>query len=257
MSAWIDTHSHFASDEFQEEFDAYMQRCAAANVGRIMVICMNRQEWQRMIPRLTPYPCIDLAVGYHPEDLRELTAADWTWLEEIVTDPRVKAIGEIGLDYHWDTSYNDLQKEAFIRQIELADRVNKPILVHSRDAAQDTFDLLKAHTPQAKGVMHCYGGSLEMAREYVKLGFYLSFGGPLTFKNAVRPKEVVSAIDPSFLLIETDCPYMAPHPMRGKQNESSYVHYVGEYMAQLKQMESEALQKQLEANYKRLLQEAT
>lgn len=257
MSDWIDTHSHFASDEFQEEFDAYMRRCAEANVGRIMVICMNRQEWQRMIPRLTQYPCIDLAVGYHPEDLRELTEADWAWLEDVVSDPRVKAIGEIGLDYHWDTSYNDLQKEAFIRQIGLADRVHKPILVHSRDAAQDTFDLVKAHTPQAKGVMHCYGGSLEMAKEYVKLGFYLSFGGPLTFKNAVRPKEVVCGMDPSFLLIETDCPYMAPHPMRGKQNESSYVRYVGEYMAQLKQMESEALQKQLEANYKRLLQEAT
>ncbi|MCF0110845.1 MAG: TatD family hydrolase [Erysipelotrichaceae bacterium] len=243
MTYWIDTHSHFADEAFQDDFLSYIHRCEEANVGRVLVMCMNRTEWETMIGWKKEYDWLDLACGYHPEDLQKLTEEDWKWLEEVVSDPRCVAIGEIGLDYHWDTSYNDLQKACFIKQLQLADTVNKPVLIHARDAMQDTYDILKAQNVKKGGIMHCYGGSAEMAREFVKIGYHLAFGGPLTFKNSVKPKETVADTAMENLFIETDCPYMAPVPMRGKQNESSYVHYVGEFMAQMKNVDEETLQK--------------
>jgi len=174
MGYWIDTHSHFADDMFQEKFDEYMARCKEAHVEKIICICMNQKEWNLMVEHQKTYHNLYLAYGYHPEDIQKLTEEDWLFFEKVVQDPRCIAIGEIGLDYHWDQSYNDFQKECFIRQIEAANRVNKPILVHARDAAQDTFDIIKQHRPVASGIMHCYGGSVEMAREYVDK--FLSLG---------------------------------------------------------------------------------
>ena len=160
------------------------------------------------------------------------------------------AIGEIGLDYYWEKDNHKSQQELFIKQIELAEKLNKPIIVHSRDALQDTFDIMKNY--KVKGVLHSYSGSIEMAKEFTKLGYYISLAGPVTFKNAVKPKEVATLVDIDKLLIETDCPYLTPVPFRGKRNEPMYVKHTGKYIAQLRNMDEKDLQKQLCVNYDNL-----
>ena len=166
-------------------------------------------------------------------------------------DPGVTCIGEIGLDYYWekDPEIRALQREFFIRQIELAKKLNKPFLVHSRDAIQDTYDIMKEH--HGHGLMHCFAGTKEMAREFVKLGYYIALGGALTFKNARHSVEVCADIDENYLLTETDCPYMAPVPYRGKRNEPSYIPYIVRKIAELRQMPEEALAAVIAENWQR------
>ena len=252
MSFWIDSHAHMTDACYQEDFDAYMQRAKEANVGRVLVVCLNIEELHRAYILKEQYPFLDVAVGFYPGDTPELTEKDWQALEEAVQDERVLAIGEIGLDYYWDKSYIDLQKECFIRQIELANRVKKPILIHCRDASQDTYDILVEHKAEYGVLLHCYSGSVEMAKRFEKLGVYFSFAGPLTFKNSKESKEVVKAMPLERLFVETDCPYLTPVPHRGKQNETSYVHYTGEFLASLKELDIETVQQQMIENYKTL-----
>lgn len=252
MNYWIDSHSHMLEDVFQENFDEYMQRAKEYGVERVMCVCLNLKELERGFELKAKYPQLDLAVGYYPSDIPNLTEEDWKGLEQAVQDDRVIAIGEIGLDYYWDKSFIEKQKEGFIRQIELANRVNKPILIHARDAAEDTYNILKEHPVQAKGILHCYSGSVEMAKRFEQLGMYLSFAGPLTFKNSKVVKEVVKYLPLNRMFVETDCPYLTPEPHRGKQNETAYVKYVGEYLADLKELDVETVQKQMIENYKTL-----
>lgn len=247
----IDTHAHITCDELYPQADEILRRAKDAGVERILCICLNVEEVMRAFVLQAYYPWLDIAAGYHPGDLYELDERDWRDMEKLAHDERVIAIGEIGLDYHWDDVDRDTQKRAFVRQIKLANRLNKPILIHMRDATKDTLELLKAHK-QVNGIMHCFSGSKEIAKELTDMGMYLSVGGPLTFKNARGIPEVMAQCPPDRLFIETDSPYLTPHPHRGKRNEPMYLTYTCDKLAEVLHMEKEALCAQLRENYRRL-----
>lgn len=181
------------------------------------------------------YPHVYAAVGVHPDHVGELDEVKMQHLKEMCTMEKTVAVGEIGLDYYWDKESHELQKEWFKKQMELAKEVDLPVIVHSREAAQDTFDLIKSeHAGTTGGVIHCFSGSKEMAKEYIKMGYYIGVGGVVTFKNARVLKEVVESIPLEQILTETDCPYLAPVPFRGKRNCSAYISYVLDMIAELK-----------------------
>lgn len=193
------------------------------------------------------------AVGWHPVDAVDLTHEHLDWIEELLAHRKIVALGEIGLDYHWDKSPKTVQKDVFRKQIALAKKVKMPIIVHNREADQDVVDILREEgAKEVGGIMHCFGGSVEIAEQCLEMNFHISFGGPVTFKNAKRPKLVAKSVPLDRLLIETDCPYLAPHPYRGKRNEPAYVQLVAEQIAELKGMPYEELARQTTANAKKL-----
>lgn len=247
---WIDSHCHIIDEAFSDDFDEIIKRIEENNIERCMIVCCYDHEYDKAIALAKKDSRFDVAVGIHPSDVKKLNDDIWNKFIEYSRNPYVKAIGEIGLDYYWDKDNKDDQKDIFIKQIEIANKLNKPILVHSRDAMQDTFDIMKKYP--AKGVMHCYSGSREMAKEFMKLGYYLSLGGPVTYKNANEPKEVAKIIDDDKILIETDCPYLTPVPFRGKRNEPSYVIYTGKYISELRNVDEDVFKDQLVNNYDRL-----
>lgn len=247
---WIDSHCHIIDEAFSDDFDEIIKRIEENNIERCMIVCCYDHEYDKAIALAKKDSRFDVAVGIHPSDVKKLNDDIWNKFIEYSRNPYVKAIGETGLDYYWDKDNKDDQKDIFIKQIEIANKLNKPILVHSRDAMQDTFDIMKKYP--AKGVMHCYSGSREMAKEFMKLGYYLSLGGPVTYKNANEPKEVAKIIDDDKILIETDCPYLTPVPFRGKRNEPSYVVYTGKYISELRNVDEDVFKDQLVNNYDRL-----
>ncbi len=251
---WIDTHAHLADSEFNEDRNEVIQRAKTAGLGKIVLIGCDVEGAKRTLKLAYTDDMFDVAIGFHPEGVLE--DRDEASMFELMKDPKVKLIGEIGLDFYWDKDpeHHKLQEALFIKQINWANQLNKPISIHMRDASKKTYDLLKTHLVKRGGVMHCYSGSVEMAREFIKLGFYISLAGPVTFKNAHIPKDVAREIPLEWLLIETDSPYLAPHPLRGKRNESSYVVETAKVIADLRGMPLEDLESSLEANYKRLIQ---
>ncbi|MBR0474425.1 MAG: TatD family hydrolase [Erysipelotrichaceae bacterium] len=251
---WIDTHCHMNDETYRDNLDEYMQRAWDFGVHKNVFICMNRADLEYTFELQKKYPYIDIAYGYHPEDVDKISEDDLKYMEEIIRDERIIAIGEIGLDYYWDKTYKQEQKQLFVRQIEMANKVSKPILIHSRSAAQDTYDILKQNA-KTKVLMHCFGESAEMMREYLKLGYYIAFGGVVTFKNAKAPKENATNVPLDRLMLETDCPYMTPVPFRGKTNETAYVKYVGEFIAEIRNIPTDELQLQLMENYRRFFSE--
>ena len=251
---YIDSHAHIFSQEYEDDFDAVCLRAKEAGVHRIMIITTKAEEAYRAIEfaKKDPYH-YQVAYGIHPEDVREVNDALLQEMEEIVSKDEISAIGEIGLDYHWEPDQKEEQKELFIKQIQIAKKIQKPILVHSRDAMQDTFAIMSQY--QTKGLMHCFAGSAEMGIEFVKKGYYIALGGAATFKNARHALEVCKAIDINYLLTETDCPYMAPEPMRGHRNEPYYIPYIAKRLAEERGMELEAFVEQINQNYARFLGE--
>ena len=251
---WIDTHAHLADSEFNEDRNEVIQRAKTAGLGKIVLIGCDVEGAKRTLKLAYTDDMFDVAIGFHPEGVLE--DRDEASMFELMKDPKVKLIGEIGLDFYWDKDpeHHKLQEALFIKQIDWANQLNKPISIHMRDASKKSFDILKTHPVQRGGVMHCYSGSVEMAREFIKLGFYISLAGPVTFKNAHIPKDVAREIPLEWLLIETDSPYLAPHPLRGKRNESSYVVETAKVIADLRGMPLEDLESNLEANYQRLTQ---
>lgn len=250
---WIDTHAHLADSEFEEDRKEVIQRAKDAGIGKIVLIGCDVEGAKRALKLAYTDDMFDVAIGFHPEGVLE--NRDEASMFELMKDPKVKLIGEIGLDFYWDKDpeHHKLQEALFIKQIDWANQLNKPISIHMRDASKKTYDLLKTHPVQRGGVMHCYSGSVEMAREFIKLGFYISLAGPVTFKNAHIPKDVAREIPLEWLLIETDSPYLAPHPLRGKRNESSFVVETAKVIAELRGMPLEDLESSLEANYQRLV----
>ena len=192
-------------------------------------------------------------MGWHPVDAIDMTDEDLNWIEELAAHPKVVAIGEMGLDYHWDKSPKDIQKDVFRKQIKLAKKVKLPIIIHNREATADIVEILKEENAhEVGGIMHCFSGSPEIAKECVEMNFYISLGGPVTFKNAKKPKEVAAEIPLDRLLIETDCPYLAPHPFRGKRNEPAYVKLVAEQIAEIKEITFEEVAEATTRNAKKL-----
>ncbi|WP_423800289.1 TatD family hydrolase [Neobacillus sp. SAB-20_R2A] len=231
----FDTHAHLNAEQFNEDLEEVISRAQEAGVTNMVVVGFDRPTITRAMELAEGYEFIYACVGWHPVDAIDMTDEDLLWIEELAAHPKVVAIGEMGLDYHWDKSPKDIQKEVFRKQIQLAKKVKLPIVIHNREATQDIVEILKEEgAAEVGGIMHCFSGSAETAKECVNMNFYISLGGPVTFKNAKKPKEVAAEIPIDKLLIETDCPYLAPHPFRGKRNEPSYVKLVAEQIAEIK-----------------------
>ena len=234
---YFNTHSHLNSSQLYEQRDIYIKNALENNVNYITIAGYDLESSRRAVEIANEYSFIYATVGISPNDCLNTTDEDLKEIEMLLQNHRVVALGEIGLDYYWDDVPKDKQKDVFLKQIEIAKKYDKPIVIHARDAYEDTYNILK----EAKhyGIMHCYSGSVEMAERYVKIGFIISLAGPVTFKNAKVPKEVARAIGIDHLLIETDCPYLTPHPFRGKLNEPANVVYIAQEVAKLKNMEIE------------------
>ena len=231
----FDTHTHYNDKRFDQDREEVLSSLMKAGVGRVVNISASWQDLQNTLALTEKYPFIYGAVGLHPDHAGEMTEDRFDKIREYCRLPKVVAVGEIGLDYHWDVEPRDLQKEIFKRQLHLAIEEDLPVVIHSRDASRDTFDMMKQeHAGTTGGIIHCYSGSVETAREYVKLGYYLGIGGVVTFKNSRVLKEVVAEIPLSHLVLETDCPYLAPAPFRGKRNSSACLPLVAEQIAALK-----------------------
>lgn len=234
----VDTHTHLDAQQFDEDREEVIARAQENGVSRLINIGFNRETIPTTMKLAETYDFIYAAVGWHPQDAISMKEEDIDWIAELCKHEKVVAIGEIGLDYYWDTSPKDVQQKVFRKQIGLARELGMPIVIHNRDAHEDTVRILreeKAH--EVGGVMHAFSGSWEIAKLCLNMGFHLSFGGPITFKNAKQPKEVLKQTPLDRLLIETDAPYLTPHPYRGKRNESAYVRLVAEAAAELKGME--------------------
>ena len=230
----IDTHCHLFDEEFDIDREDAIKRAIGSGVEKMILVGFSHKTNQLAQDMAKKWNVFYPTAGLHPSEASLNYLNDFLEFKSFVEKNKVYAIGECGLDYHWDITYKEEQKKLFRLQCEYAIEKDLPIIVHSRDAAKDTFDIIASYKGKLKGVMHCYSGSKELALEYVKLGFYISLGGPVTFKNAREPKEVAKAVPLDLLLIETDCPYLAPTPMRGKRNESSYVKYVRDEIASLR-----------------------
>jgi TatD DNase family protein len=236
----FDTHAHLNAVQFDEDREEVIQRALDEGVSHIVVVGFDRDTIKGALDLAEGYDFIYAAVGWHPVDAIDMTEEDLKWIEELASHPKVVALGEMGLDYHWDKSPKDIQRDVFRKQIQLAKKVDLPIVIHNREATEDVVRILEEeNAEEVGGIMHCYSGSLEIAKRCMDMNFYISFGGPVTFKNAKKPKEVAVEIPMDRILIETDCPFLSPHPLRGKRNESSYVKYIAEQIADLKGMSVE------------------
>ncbi|MED3690056.1 TatD family hydrolase [Peribacillus butanolivorans] len=249
----FDTHVHVNAEQFNEDLEDVIERAQDAGVNNMVVVGFDRPTITRAMELIETYDFMYAAVGWHPVDAIDMTEEDLKWIEELSSHPKVVAIGEMGLDYHWDKSPKAIQMEVFRKQIRLAKKVGLPIIIHNREATADIVNILKEEeASEVGGIMHCFSGSAETAMECIDMNFYISLGGPVTFKNAKKPKEVAAAVPLDRLLIETDCPYLAPHPYRGKRNEPSYVKLVAEQIAEIKQLSVEEVSQATTDNAKKL-----
>ena len=216
----FDTHCHLNSPELYKDIDLHILEAQKVGVKSFLVVGYDKASSLLAIDIAHKYPFCYAAIGFHPTEIEDLSEEDYDEVMNMARDPKVKAIGEIGLDYHWvkDPLKREIQKEYFIRQIEFANYVGLPITIHNRESTEDCLEILKEYPPIKGGIMHCYSGSVETMKELLKLGMYISLGGPVTFTNAKTPKEVAETCPLDRLLTETDAPYLAPHPLRGTVN---------------------------------------
>ncbi|SFF03279.1 TatD family hydrolase [Alteribacillus iranensis] len=249
----FDTHVHLNIEQFEEDLLETITRAQENGVTLMNVVGFDHATIKKAIQLAEEYEFIYASVGWHPVDAIDMTPKELDWLKELSSHPKVVALGEMGLDYHWDKSPKDVQKEVFRKQIHLAKEVDLPIIIHDREAHEDIVEILKEEkAEETGGIMHCFGGDLEIAKQCLDMNFYISFGGPVTFKNAKLPKEVAKEIPLDRLLVETDSPFLAPHPYRGKRNEPAYVRLVAEKIAELKEIPLEQLAEQTTKNAKNL-----
>lgn len=233
----FETHAHYDDEAFDDDRDALLSSMQKSGIGVIVNVGASLKSTAAGIRLAESYPFVYAAAGVHPSETAELNEENFAWLREQCLHKRVAAVGEIGLDYYWDEPSHEIQKLWFARQLELAREVQKPIIIHSRDAAKDTYDIMAAHNAgEIGGVVHCFSYSAEMAQEYVKMGFYIGVGGVVTFKNGKKLKEVVEAIPIKRILLETDSPYLSPEPNRGKRNSSLNIPHIAQQIAEIKGM---------------------
>ena len=245
----FDSHAHYDDHAFDEDREEVLAALAESGVGTVVNVGASLEGTRRTVELAERYPFIYGAAGVHPDEVNELNEDTFASLKEQCAGDRIVAVGETGLDYYRDRTDHETQKKWFIRQLALAGELSLPVIVHSREAASDTMKILKEmydlHIPV---VVHCYSYSLEMAKEYVKMGYYLGIGGVVTFQNARRLREVVQNIPLSHLLLETDCPYLAPVPDRGKRNDSRKLIHVADAVAGLKGITTEEVIRITEEN---------
>ena len=250
----FDTHAHILDDQFKEDLDQVI-RNIYDNMALVVNIGCNLEDCPRTVALAEQYDKVYAAVGLHPEDVKTYTPEGWDMICRLAEHPKVVGIGETGLDYYWDTSTKDAQKVLFEQHIDLAKQLHKPLVIHDREAHGDTLELLKrTNAKEVGGILHAFSGSVEMAMEVIKLGFYIGLGGPVTFKNARKAVEVAQAIPLEYLVIETDCPYMAPVPFRGKRNEPMLVQHTAAKIAELRGISVEELIEATYQNGKRIYQ---
>lgn len=241
---YLDSHCHINDESYLEDLDEVLDRMLLNKVNKAMLVCVSLDDYQRTLNIKKEGIEFKKAIGVYPEytDIDETEFNKYVSLME-----KCDVIGEIGLDYHWYKDTRDKQIELFIRQIEIANRLNKPVIIHAREALGDTYNVLRQHP--CKAVLHCYSGSYELAKEFIKLGYYISIGGPVTFKNAKEPLEVAKNIPLDRLLIETDSPYLTPVPNRGKRNEPSNVVYTAKKIMEIRGIDEETFLDQINKNY--------
>jgi TatD DNase family protein len=245
----FDSHAHLDDERFDDDREKVINSLKENGVDLIVDPGADISSSVQAVNLSKEYENIYAAVGVHPHSAKDMNEDTLKILKALSKNDKVVAIGEIGLDYHYDNSPRDVQKKWFKEQIKLAKELNLPIIIHTREAQKDTFDIVKEeYDENLRGVLHCYSGSLEMAREYLDMGFYISFAGPITFKNSKVPKQVAKEVPLDKLLVETDCPYLTPEPHRGKRNEPLYVRYVASTIAELKGITFEEVARRTKEN---------
>lgn len=245
----FDSHAHIDAEQFDSDtVQALIERARANGVGWIMNAGDRLESSRRSVELAAEYDAIYALVGIHPEEAAAVSDRVYEQLAEWTKADKVAGIGEIGLDYYWKNVPKDSQRRVFISQLDVARQMRQAICVHDREAHGDMMDIIKREGRGIRGVMHCYSGSLEMAKELLKLGWYIGVDGPLTFKNAAKLPEIMNYVPLERILVETDSPYMAPTPMRGKRNEPAYVRYVAEKLAEIKNISYEDVVRQTTQN---------
>lgn len=250
----MDTHVHLNAEQYDNDLTEVIQRALDANVQKMIVVGFDRKTITRAMELVEEYEFLYAAIGWHPVDAIDCTEEDLQWIEKLAAHPKVVAIGETGLDYHWDKSPKDIQQEVFRKQIALAKRVKLPIVIHNREATDDCVTILREeNAEEVGGVMHSFSGSVEIAKICIEqLNFIVSLGGPVTFKNAKTPKKVATEIPLEYIMLETDAPFLTPHPNRGKRNEPSYIPLIAAEIAELKGISVDEVAKQTTENAHRL-----
>lgn len=250
---FIDSHAHLDDERFEEDREELINSLYENGIETVLNPGADLNTSKSAVALADKYPFIYAAVGCHPHDSRFMNDDTMNIFRELAKNKKVIGIGEIGLDYYYDNSDRETQKIWFREQIRLAKELDLPYIVHDRDAHEDVFKIMKEeHYSGTRGILHCYSSSVEMAREFVKLGFYISLGGPVTFKKARTPKLVAKEVPIDRLLIETDCPYLTPEPFRGKRNEPKYVKYVAEEIAGIREISVNDIAEKTKLNFKRL-----
>ena len=235
----FDSHAHYDSSKFNEDREELLNSMEENGVGIIVNSGASWKSVTEVVELAEKYPFIYAAVGLHPDEVGDLNEERFEFLKKQCQHEKVVAVGEIGLDYYWDNESHEVQKKWFVKQLELARELNLPVIIHSRDAAEDTLNIMKEHAKGLRGVIHCFSYSKELAEEYVKMGFYIGIGGVVTFKNGKKLKEIAASIPLERILLETDCPYMAPEPFRGKRNDSRYLYRMAERVAEIRGLDVE------------------
>lgn len=253
MNMIFETHAHYNDEAFEEDLEQIFEKFPEQRIGRVVNIASDLESIDECLELAHKYPFMYCALGIHPSDSAPLTDEILAQIREKLKNPRVVAVGEIGLDYYWDTPDRSIQRHWFEQQLEMAREADLPVVIHSREAAQDTMRIMQEHRArEIGGVIHCYSYSLELAQEFVKMGFFIGIGGVVTFKNARKLKEVAAGIPIENIVLETDSPYLAPVPYRGKRNSSLYLPYIAEAIAQLRGMDTEEVIARTEENAERL-----
>jgi len=248
----VDTHAHLDSADFKHDLQEVISRSSAAGVHAIVTVGSDLESSRQAVALAQQHPCIYAAVGIHPHEAAQVGPDGLTELVRLSEHRAVVAIGEIGLDFYRHLSPADKQREVFVAQLELAQRINKPVIIHDRQAHTETMSILREKAQNLRGVLHCFSGDRDMATQAMQMGFYISFAGPVTFLNARRLQELVRELPLDHMLIETDCPYLAPHPHRGQRNEPAYVRLVAAKIAPLKAIPLERVAEVTTANAKQL-----
>ena len=253
MEAMIfDSHAHYDSKQFDEDRDQILGSMQENGIGTIVNSGADWNSVTEVVDMAQQYSFMYAAVGMHPDEVGDLSEERFAILKSQCQKEKVVAVGEIGLDYYWDTQSHEVQKKWFVRQLELAREMDLPVIIHSRDAAEDTLQIMKKHAQGLRGVIHCFSYSKELAKEYIKMGFYIGIGGVVTFKNGKKLKEIAQEIPLERILLETDCPYLAPVPYRGERNSSLYIPHIAQEIANLRGITYEEVVAQTEQNGKDL-----
>ena len=247
----FESHAHYDDEAFDSDRSELLSQCQNQGIEYIVNVSASLGSVKSTLALAEEYPFIYAAVGIHPDEVGELNEENFAWLKEQCRHPKTVAVGEIGLDYYWQEVPRDLQKEVFRAQLALAQRLDMPVIVHDREAHGDSLAIVKEF-PGVRGVFHCYSGSVEDAKTLIKLGWHLSFTGTITFKNARKAPEVIAAVPLDRIMVETDAPYMAPTPYRGKRCDSRYVYRMAETIAQIKGLTTQEVENATTANGKRL-----